>query len=159
MRTALYGVDVVNVRVYVFRIVGIVHDGHLDGDALLLCFQVDDIIKEVRSVAVNVADELFKTVFGVENLRTCLALLVGTQVSKGDADACIQECQLSHAPRNDIPLEVSGCEYRLIWPELLTRSTQVGLSNDFHGVEGFSPFVFLLVNFAVTEHLRCHVRG
>ena len=159
MRATLYGVDVVNVRVYVLRIVGIVHNGHLDGDALLLCFQVDDIVKEVRPVPVNVADELFEAVFGVENLRSCLALLIGTQVSKGDANACIQESQLSHAPRNDVPLEVSGCEYRFIWPELLTRSTQVGLSNDFHWVEGFSPFVFLLVNFAVTEYLRCHVRG
>ena len=95
----------------------------------------------------------------MEHLRSCLALLIGTQVSKGDANACIQESQLSHAPRNDVPLEVSGGEYRLIWPELLTRSTQIGFSDDFHRVYGFSPFVFLLVDFAVTEHLRCHVRG
>ena len=45
--TALYGVDVVDVGMYVLRVGGVVHDGYLNGHTLLLGVEVDDVVEEV----------------------------------------------------------------------------------------------------------------
>ena len=44
MGTALDGVDVIDIRVDVFAVVGVLHDSYLDGDALLLGLQIDNIV-------------------------------------------------------------------------------------------------------------------
>jgi hypothetical protein len=72
--TALDGVDIVDVRVEVLRVVGVVHDGHLDGHALLLGLQIDDIVEEVLTVTVDVAHELLQSVLGMEHFLACLAV-------------------------------------------------------------------------------------
>ena len=47
MGAAFYGVDVVHIGVNVLRVVGVVHHGHFNRNALLFCFQVDYIVEEV----------------------------------------------------------------------------------------------------------------
>ena len=125
---------------------------------MLFGFEIDDIIKQVCAMPVYVAHKLFESVFGMKYLCSCLALLIRTQVCKRDADASIEESQLAHAPCNDVPLEMSSCKNGLIGPELLACTSLVGFSNDLYRVERFSPFVFLLIDFAISEYLRCHVR-
>ena len=57
MGTALDGVDVVYVRMNVFRVVGVVHYRNLDRYVVLLCLQIDYIIEEMLAVTVYVAYE------------------------------------------------------------------------------------------------------
>ena len=57
MGTTLDGVDVVYVRVNVFRVVGVVHYRNLDRYVVLLCLQIDYIIEEMLAVTVYVAYE------------------------------------------------------------------------------------------------------
>ena len=152
MGAALDGVDVVHVGVDVLRVVGVVHHGHLDGNALLLGLQVDDIVEEVGAVTVHVAHELLQALLGVEHFRLAqVALLVGTQVGQRDGDAGVQVGQLAHALGNDVVLISGGGEDGAVGPELLARTGLV--------VEGLALLIFLLVDVAVAEHLRLHVGG
>ena len=157
MGTTLDGVDIVDVGVDVLRVVGIVHNGHLDGYALLLGLQIDDVVDQVGAVAVDVAHELLQSVLGVEGLLLGLAFLVGAQVGQVDGDAGIQVGQLTHAACDDVPLVGGGGEDGGIGPELLAGTRFVGVAHNLHVVERLSLFVFLLVDVAVAEHLREHV--
>ena len=157
MCTTLNGVDVVHIRVYVFVVVRIIHNGNLDRNALLFGFQVDNIVKKVRTVAVYIFHKLFQSVFSVENFLSCLPFLIWTQVGECDFYTCIQERKFSHTACHNVPLEHCCCENAGIWPELLTRTRLVGIANYLHRIERFALFVFLLVDFSVTEHLRHHV--
>ena len=58
MGTTLDGVDIVHVRMDVLAVVGIVHDGYFDRRALFLSLQIDDIVEEVGTVAIDVAHKL-----------------------------------------------------------------------------------------------------
>ena len=154
--TALYGVDVVYVRVDVLRVVGVVHHCHFDRYALLLCLQIDYVVEEVCAVAVYVAHELLKSVLSVEHLFACLALFVGAHVAQSDADAGIEERKLAHTACYDVPLVVGCGEHCRVGPELLACTALVGLAYHFYGVERLALLVFLLVYLSVAEHLRLH---
>ena len=45
MCAAFDGVNVVDIAMNVFRIVGVIHNSYLNRDALFLGFQVDNVIK------------------------------------------------------------------------------------------------------------------
>ena len=154
--TAFDGVDVVNVRVNVLTIIGIVHHGHLNGDVLFLCFEVDNIVKEVRAVTIYVAYKLFQSIFGMERLGASLTILIGTKVGEGYLNACIEVRQFAHTRCDDVPTIYGGGENIGVGPKLLTRSALISFANYLYGVEWLTRFVFLLINFAVAEHLRQH---
>ncbi len=137
----------------VLCIVRIVHHRNLDGHALLLGLQVDDIVEEVGAVAVHIAHELLQTVLGMEHLLLGLAFLVGTEVGQGNLDACVEECQLTHTVGDDVPLVDGVGEDGGVWPELLACTALLGLADNLHGVEGLALLVLLLVDLSVTEHL------
>ena len=159
MCAAFDGVDVVYVRVDVLRVVGVVHHGDLDGDALLLSLQVDDVVEEVRTVAVHVAHELFQSVLGVEHFRLAqVAFLVGTQVGERDGDSGVQIGQFTHSLGDDVVFVFCSGEDGWVGPELLACAPDFGFSHHFDGIERFSLLVFLLVNLSVAKNLRHHVR-
>ena len=62
MRTALDGVNIVDVGVDVFLIRGVVGQRHLYGYALLFRNMVDDIMNERLLSTIHVADELAQTI-------------------------------------------------------------------------------------------------
>ena len=159
MGTAFNRVDIVHIGVDILAVVGVIHHGHLDGDTLFLCLQVDDVIHEVGTVTIHVAHELLQTVLSVEHLLLQLALLIGTHVLQCDGDAGIQVGQLTHATGNDIVFVFCRCEDGAVGPELLTGTRLVGVTHDLHVVEGLTLLVLLLVDVTVAEHLRHHVRG
>ena len=158
MGAAFYGVDVVDVRVYVLVVVGVVHHGHLDGYALLLGLEVNHVVEEVGAVPVDVPHKLLQPVLGVEDLLPCLAFLVGAQVGQGDGYAGVEVCQLAHALGNDVVFEFGGGgEDGRVGPELLARAPLLGLAHYLDRVEGLALLILLLVYLAVAEHLREHL--
>ena len=160
MGATLDGVDIVDVGVEVLRVVGVVHDGHLDGYALPLGLQIDDVVEEVLAVPVDIAHEFLQSVLGVEHFLACLARIgVGTQVGQCDADAGVEVGQLAHAACDDVPLECGGGEYGGVGPELLACASLGGLADYLDGVEGFAFLVLLLVYMPVAIDLREHVGG
>ena len=159
MRTALDGVDVVHIRVDILTVVGVVHHSHLDRYALLLSLQIDDIVEEMCTVAVNVANELLESVLGVEHLLLCISFFVGTHVSKRDGDAGIQISQLSHSLCNDVILIGCSGEYSGVGPELLACTSEFSLTNNLYRVKRLTLFILLLIDLAVAEHLRQHMCG
>ena len=157
--STLDGVDVIYIGMDIFRVVGVVHHGHLDGDALLLGLQVDDIVDKMGTMTIHIAHELLQSVLGMEHLRlTHFTLLIRTQVTEGDGDAGIQIGQLTHTTGDDVVLIFGGGEDGAVGPELLAGTCLVGIANDLHVVEGLSLLILLLVDMTITVHLRQHVR-
>ena len=157
MGTAFDGVDVVDVRMNVLRIVGVVHDGYLDGYALLLGLQVDDVVNKVGTMAVDVTYELLQTVLGMESLLARLAFFVLAEVNEVDGDAGIQVSQLAHAACDDVPLVGCSGENGGIGPELLACAGAIGIAYDLHIIERLTLFVLLLVDMTIAIDLRKHV--
>ena len=93
----------------------------------------------------------------MEYFLACLAFFVGAHVAQRNLDAGIEECELTHAACYDVPLVVGGGKYSWIGPELLTCTAEFCLAYYLDGVEWLALLVFLLVDFAVAEHLRLHV--
>ena len=83
MGASLDGVDVIDVGMEVLGVGGVVHDGALDGDALLLGVEVDDIVEEVGAGGVDVAHELLEAVLGVEDILTRRPLSVSPRGGEG----------------------------------------------------------------------------
>ena len=81
----------------VLCIISVVHHSHLDRNVLLLCLEIDNIIEEVLTMAVNVTNELLQTILSMEDLCTCLACLwVWTKVGKCNLNTSIEISQLTH---------------------------------------------------------------
>ena len=156
--SAFYGVDVVDVGMEILRVIGVVHDGHFDGHALLFRLEIDHVVEEVLAVTVDIAHELLESVLGVKGLFARLpGLRVRALVDEPDGDACIEEGQFSHAVGHDVPFECRRGEDAGIGPKLLACAALIGVAHDFHGVERLSLFIFLLVDVAIAEHLGYHV--
>ena len=153
MCSSFYRVDVVYIRVDILAVVGVVHDCHLNRYALLFGFQIDDIIKEMGAVAVNVANEFFQTVNGMENFLTWLSVLLLALVCERDFDTRVQIGQFAHTACNNVPLEGCCSENASIRPELLACSAFLCGSNHLYGIKGLALFILLLVDLTVTEHL------
>ena len=152
--TTLDGVDIVDVRVDVFRIVAVVEQGNLDGHTVLLRLQTDGLANDRGAVTVDVTHELLQTFLGVEHLGlTEITFLVRTKVGQRDGDACIQISQLTHTLGNDIVFVFCRGEDGAVGPELLAGTSLVGVAHNLHVVEGLTLLVFLLVDMAIAEYL------
>ena len=68
MSSAFYGVDIVDVGVYLLGIAGVVLKGYVDGDDLVGRY-ADGVRNQLGSAGVEVVDELLETFFGIEEFR------------------------------------------------------------------------------------------
>ena len=159
MGTSFDGVDVVDIGVNVLAVVGIVHHSHLDRNVLLLGFEIDHIVEEMRAMTVHIANKLFQSVFGMERLGLCFTVFIKTKIGERNFHTGIQVSQLAHSRRNNFPFIGSGRKNLRIWPELLTGSAQRCLANHLDGIKRFTLFIFLLVDLSIAKHLRLHVAG
>ena len=157
MCTAFYRIDIIDVGMEVLAVRSVVHDGHFNGDASLLRIEIDDVIEEVDTRGIDVAHKFAQTVFGMEHFLTDIAFVVLALVGQRDGDTCIEVGQFAHAVGKDVIFISGGRKDGVIWPEMLTRTAQFGLSHHLNGVEGMSLCVFLLINLSIAEHLRLHV--
>ena len=137
----------------ILRVICVVHHSNLDRNTLLFCLQIDNIIEEMSAVTVYVTDEFLQTILSVENLLLGLTFLVRAQIFQGNLDTCIEECQLAHTVGNDVPLIDSVSKDGWIWPELLACTALVGFTYHLNRIERLTLLIFLLVDFAATEHL------
>ena len=104
-------------------------------------------------MAIHVANEFLQTILRMENLLLGLSVLVWAQISQGNLDTRIEECQLAHTVGDDVPLIDCVGKDCWVWPELLACTALVGLAYHFYWIERLALFVFLLVNLATTEDL------
>ena len=159
MGSTLYGIDIVDIGMEILAVSCVVHDGHLDGHTLLLCAEIDDIIKEMSTTAIHEANEVAQASLAVIFLCAGSTLLIGTKVGKCDGDTGIQISQLAHTVGQHIEIIGGGGEDAPIGPELLTCATQVRLAHHLHGIESLATGIFLLIDLSITEHLGKHMGG
>ena len=159
MGSTLYGIDIVDIGMEILAVSCVVHDGHLDGHTLLLCAEIDDIIKEMSTTAVHEANEVAQASLAVIFLCAGSTLLIGTKVGQCDGDTGIQISQLAHTVGQHIEIIGGGGEDAPIGPELLTCATQVRLAHHLHGIESLATGIFLLIDLSITEHLGEHMGG
>ena len=103
MRTALNGVDVINIGVHVLRERVVVLHGHLDRDTVPFGVEVDDLVDDRRAArGIEVLDELLEALFRIEVVFAGLAFVVLALVVEVQADALVQECQFAQAVGQDV---------------------------------------------------------
>ena len=166
MRTTLDGVDIVDVAVDVLAVRRVVHDGNVDGEPILVCRYLYDVVEEVYAAGVDVAHELRQPLLREEHLAAGLPLLafshvgvamVPAEVGERNGQTSVQECQLAHPVCKGVVVVFRHDEDRVVRPELLARTAALRLAHHLHGVQRLPLLVLLLVYLSVAEHLRRHV--
>ena len=160
VRTAFDRIDVVHIRVKVLTIARVVNDGHLNRNAFLLGVDIDHIGDERIAHGILIAHELAQTAFRVEYFATRVAIFIFfALIGERDGESGVQEGQFAQTIGEDVIFIFRGGENFGVGPELLARTSQRSFADHLHRIEGMSLFIFLLVDFAIAEHLRKHVRG
>ena len=83
--------------------------------------------------------------------------LLHALVGQGDGDSFVQVSQLAHAGLKNAVFIFSYGEDTSIRPESLACTGNVGCAHFFNGIQRFSAFIFLLVDFSVAEYVGGHV--
>ena len=155
MGTTLNRINIVHIRVDILRIIAVVQQGNLDGHTILFCLQADRVANDRGTVTVDITHKLLQTLFGVEYLRlTKITFLIRTQVGERDSDTSIQISQFTHTLSDDVVLIFCGGEDTTIRPELLACTCLIRIAHNLHIVERLTLLILLLIDMAVTIHLR-----
>ena len=100
MRPSLYGINIVDIGVYILLIVLIIGHCHFDGHLSLVILDMNNIVQQIDLTLINEMHKLLETILRIENLRQGISLLISLpQIGKREAKAGIQEGQLSQAVR------------------------------------------------------------
>ena len=174
--TALYGVDIVDVRVYVLVEVGVVDHGDFHGRAVLVGIEVNNLADERCAVAVDETYELGETFLGVELLAFATDLFRAVLahgfdlyafILEHDFDSSVQERQFAHTVGEDIPLIDRFGENRVVRPELnectvltlLPIAYGFLLGDDMYRSERFAFGIILAVDSTAAIDLDVHLGG
>ena len=164
--TTLNGIDVIDVGVYVLVEVGVVDHSYLNRRTVFLGIQMNHLADERRTGTVDITNELTQTLLRVELLFLAVTLCVfHAFVLQHDLDTGIQERQLTHTVREDIPVINGLGEDRIIRPELHERTgltllpvtCSLRLCDRMHRSQRFSLLVILAVDSTLTVHLHVHL--
>ena len=119
----------------VLCVIGVIHNSHLNRSTLLFCLEIYYVIEKMSTMFVYKTHKLFQTIFGMENLLTCLSCFwVRTKVGKRYLDSSIKICKFTHTVSNNIPFVCCCGEDRRVWPELLTCTILFCFSNNLHWI-------------------------
>ena len=95
--TTFDGVDVVDVRMKVFRIACVVNNRNFHGDTLFFRVDVNHIRDERSAHCVLVTHKFAQTLFGVESFRKRLAVFVYfSLIGENDGESRVEESQFAH---------------------------------------------------------------
>ena len=175
VRTTLDGIDIIDIGVYVLIEIGVVDHRYLYRRTVFVGIEVDHLADERRTGTVDVTHELGKALLRVEGLLLALghfgailqfALYHDALVLQYDLDSCVQECELTHTIREDLPVINGLRKDRIIRPELhestslallpVTRSLL--LRDHMYRRQRFAFRIILTVDLSVTINLHVHLR-
>ena len=131
VRTALVGIDVVDVGEKVLRKGRVVRHRYFNGYSIALAADVNHFRNEGLSVRIEVADEILQTFRRIERLievPEVVAFLVLhplAEVGQGDGQPLVEEGQLAHAIRQRVVGVDEGLEDLLIGLEFDRRAVLV----------------------------------
>ena len=138
----------------------VVHDGYFHRCTLLFGVDVDDIVHQMLAGRIDVAYKLLQALYGIENfLLVTSVFFFYAKVGQRDFDSGIQISQLAHTSCQNIIIVDRFGKDCIIRPELLARTCNLGSADFLYRIKRMSAFVFLLIDFSVTENLGSHVRG
>ena len=96
VRTTLLRINIVNIRVKILTVAGIVHNCTLDRYATLFSIQIDDIVEEGCIVAIEEAHKLLHTLFAMKRFFYEVTLLILlTKVGQRNANPFVQVSQFT----------------------------------------------------------------
>ena len=168
VRTALDGVDVVDVGMDVLAEARVVLHGDFDGNHLV-GFEIDGLLGKLLADAVEVLDEFHQAVFGIEHflaglLRKRVAVFVefdfaGAQVTQREADAFVQVGQFAEAAGEDVVVIDQDGEDFLVGLEGDDGTRVGGLPYHLDVVEGLALGILLHEDLAFPVDFGRQVRG
>ena len=158
VRASLDGVDVVDIRVDVLVIVGVVGQRHLDGDAVLLRVEMDDVFDQRLLAGVDVFDELLEALVAVIHLAAGIALLVAVaHIGERQRDAGVEKRQVAQTVGQSLVVVYGLAEYRRVRMEEDSRARVVGLAYHLQAACRLAVGIFLHVDLAVAVDLGAQI--
>ena len=160
MRAALYGVDVVDVRIDILVEIGVVGHRHLDGHAVFLGVEVDDVLDQRCLAGIDVFHELLEALLAEEYLAFGVALFVEqTHVGERQRDAGVEERQVAQTVGEGLVIIDGLREDGGVRMEDNGRSRVVGFSDSGQLAGRLSVGVFLHVDLSVAVDFGAQVVG
>ena len=166
MGTTLDGIDVIDVGVYVLVEIGVVDHRYLYRRTVFLGIQMNHLRDQRRTGTVDITHELTQTLLRIERLFLAVTLCVfNSLVLQHDLDTGIQERQLTHTVRQNLPVVNGLGEDRIVRPELhertgLTLLPVTGclrLCDRMHRSQRLTLLVILAVDRTLTIYLYVHL--
>jgi hypothetical protein len=154
MGSPFYGIDVIGEGEEAFSISIIVLKGDLHLDAALHPFDIDGFGMNAILVLIQVFDEGDDPSFVIK-----LVLLIGPLIFDADEKAFIQEGQLPQTLGKRIETELGGLKDPGIGFETDLGPGMFRLPGHFEFGRDITPFIHLMVDFAVSPDLQLHVFG
>ena len=165
VRTTFDGIDVIDVRVYVLVKIGVVNHRYLYRRTVFVGAQMNHLGDQRRTGTVDVTNELRETLLRVELLLLAVTLCINdTFVLEHDLDTRIQESELTHTVRKDIPVVHRLGKDRVVRPELHKRTglALLPVTGCFRLLDGmnrrqrFTLLVILTVYSTLAIYLHMH---
>ena len=166
MRTSLDGIDIVDIRVHILIEIGVVDHRHLYRRAVLVSIEMDHLRDQRCTRTVDITHELAQTLLRVELLFLAVTLRIDhTLVLEHDLDTGVQESQLAHTVRQNLPMVNGLREDRIVRPELhectrlalLPVTRCLLLCNRMNRSQRLALLVILTMNSACTINLHMHL--
>ena len=155
VRSTLYRVDIVDVRVDVFGIRSVVDHRHFDRRAEFVGRQMDDVGNEFLARLVDVEDEFLQSVLRVEDVGAVFALFVFlAPVGERQADAGVQIGQFAEAAGKYVVAIDGRCEDAAVGPEGDGGAGRFGRAHLADAVGRLAAGVLLGIAPAVAPHLH-----
>ena len=134
MGATLDSVDIIYIRMYIFRERVVVLHSNLDGHAIALGVNIDNRLDQLLTArCVEIFDKLLQTIVREESLATEFAILVLlTTVCKYKFNALIEVCQLAQTCCQNIVLILGRNENICIGLESYNRTRSINIAYNFH---------------------------
>ena len=127
VRSAFYGVDIIDIRMDVLVEIAVVDHSHFNGCAVLACIEMNNIGDEGCAGLVDITDELAQAFFGIERLRFARAVLIDHAfVFERDTYTGVEESEFAHTIGEDVPL-IDGFRKDAVIGEEMYESTGFAL--------------------------------
>ena len=156
--TALYRVNIIHIRVQVFRIRSVIHHRNLHWCTIFLCVDVDYVWNQSLTARVNMFHKFTQTIFRVEMFRfRLISFVFNAIVCDSQMNTSIQECQLAQTSCQNMILIHSFRENLRVWVERNSRTRSRSLTCLFHTVLRYTTFIILNIQFTTTAHFYMKV--
>ena len=160
MCTAFYGIDIVDVRMYVFCKRIVVAHGYFYWNVILLGRNINGFFDYPLTGAIQVVDKFRQSGFRIKYLLFERAVSFPDPfICQRKFDFLVQESEFTQTGRENVKFELCCSKYRVIGCESDNRSRMISCTYDLYIGLWRSFFIFLFPDFAIAMNFCPEIIG